>query len=57
MAAQTRIEPRRDAAGKPLPHTPPSGGFWRLDPDGGLTPLDESTALGAGLQWPADAKE
>jgi len=51
---KTRIEPQFDADGEPLPITPPAGGSWRLDADGGLTPLDESTARGAGLSWPAD---
>jgi hypothetical protein len=44
-----RIEPIEKGAEM----TPPTGGSWRRDEDGGLTPLDEQTAYGAGLEWPA----
>ena len=35
--------------GKPAELTPPAGGSWTRDADGGLTPADEATARGAGL--------
>lgn len=44
-----RIAPSQD--GQEL--TPPTGGAWLRDADGGLTPQDEQTAVGAGLDWPA----
>lgn len=43
-----RIEPIE----KDADMVPPTGGSWLRDADGGLTPLDEQTAHGAGLQWP-----
>lgn len=47
-----RIEPVIDAdTGKTIELNPPTGGSWRRDADGGLTPLDEQTAKGAALQW------
>ncbi|MBL8351200.1 MAG: hypothetical protein JNL87_12920 [Burkholderiaceae bacterium] len=49
-AAATRLEPALDADDNRLP--PRFGGRWRADPDGGFTPLDEGTAIGAGLAWP-----
>ncbi|MFM2056042.1 MAG: hypothetical protein RLY71_427 [Pseudomonadota bacterium] len=45
----TRIEPTEQQP-EPLPQ---SGGSWARDADGGLRPLDEATAIGAGLDWPA----
>ena len=45
----TRLEPTPEG----LPPEPATGGAWRRDEDGGLTPLDEPTATAAGLQWPA----
>jgi hypothetical protein len=35
---------------------PPAGGSWLRDADGGLTPADEATARGAGLDWATDAR-
>lgn len=46
----TRIAPSTDADTELLP---PAGGSWIRDADGGLTPADEATAKGAGLDWPA----
>ncbi len=48
-----RIEPQY-ADGRPIDLDPPSGGSWIRDPDGGLTPADKATAVGAGLDWGAD---
>ena len=53
----TRIEPLLDDQGQPLDRTPGIGGRWLRDPDGGYTPADESTAIGAGLEWPAQQSE
>lgn len=47
----TRIEPVRDAAGRPLELAPPCGARWLRDADGGLTPADAQTAEAAGLAW------
>jgi hypothetical protein len=49
----TRIEPKTDDDGRPVELTPPAGGSWLRDADGGLTPANEPTAIGAGLDWPA----
>lgn len=52
-APPSRIEPVLDEAGAPQPSSsPPFGGSWRRDVDGGFTPLDERTARDAGLAWP-----
>jgi hypothetical protein len=51
----TRIEPQTDADGQSVELTPPAGGSWLRDADGGLTPANEPTAIGAGLDWPAAA--
>jgi hypothetical protein len=45
----TRLEPTQQC---PFP-TPASGGNWRRDADGGLSPADQGTAESAGLAWPA----
>lgn len=42
--------------GNPLEMTPPAGGSWIRDADGGLTPADEATARSAGL-WVEPAPE
>jgi len=42
--------------GNPLEMTPPAGGSWTRDADGGLTPADEATARSAGL-WVEPAPE
>jgi hypothetical protein len=47
MDKPTRIPPT-EANPEPLP---PTGGSWRRDDDGGLTPLDKPTAEAAGLAW------
>lgn len=46
----TRIAPNADGT-EALPR---SGGSWLREADGGLTPLDEATAAGAGLVWPSE---
>jgi len=43
----TRIDPTPEV---PEPN-PPCGGTWYRDPDGGIIPGDEQTALAAGLEW------
>lgn len=48
-----RIEPRMDSDGSPIDLTPPTGGRWIRDEDGGLRPADAATARDAGLAWPA----
>jgi len=37
--------------------TPPAGGRWVRDLDGGLTPADAQTAHAAGLAWGDEANE
>lgn len=49
--ATDRIAPTADC-----PHpTPPVGGNWCTEPDGGIRPADGATAAAAGLAWPAPA--
>jgi hypothetical protein len=48
-----RIEPRLSDDGTPIDMTPPTGGRWIRDEDGGLRPADEVTAREAGLAWQA----
>ena len=48
----TRCEPVLGADGSPLDLLPPCGGRWLRDPDGGLSPADETTARAADLAWP-----
>lgn len=50
VAAPERLEPAVD--GGEL--TPPCGGNWLREADGGLRPRDADTARAAGLHWPAD---
>lgn len=47
-----RIEP---AEGADI--TPPCGGRWLRDPDGGLRPADAATADAAGLAWRGEDDE
>jgi hypothetical protein len=47
----TRIEPQLGDDGQAIEQHPPHGGSWIRDSDGGLTPADQATALGAGLVW------
>lgn len=35
---------------RPEPN-PSTGGEWVRDADGGITPMNEKTALAAGLEW------
>lgn len=49
-----RIEPTlHPDTGAWLDLPPPTGGSWIRDADGGLTPADQATAEGAGLDWGA----
>lgn len=48
-----RIEPQHDENGQPIELTPPHGGSWIREEDGGLRPADQHTAEGAGLAWPS----
>ena len=48
-----RISPNPEAG---VEVAPPSGGCWLRDADGGLTPADQETAQGAGLDWPVPAQ-
>ena len=46
-----RIPPQLGADGAPLELSPPHGGRWLRDADGGLSPADADTAAGAGLAF------
>lgn len=50
--AAQRIEPRLAENGHSLELSPPCGGRWLRDADGGLRPADTDTARAAGLAWP-----
>lgn len=45
-----RIEPHPEG----LELSPPTGGSWVREPDGGLAPADAATAAAAGLEWPEE---